>query len=76
MGLNLKASLFGAICGMFLFAAPSGSAVLSGVNADGLDASIVEKTAHTTPAGKNCVKWTRRWNTRHGFGHRRCVQWR
>lgn len=78
MRLKLKAPLFGAVCGMLLLAAtPSGSAVLpSGVNADAFAVAGLQKATHTTPAGKQCLKWTRRFNSRHGYGHRRCVHWR
>lgn len=77
---NLKTYAFGALCGTLLFAAPYGAAAFSGgidPSASGLSTiPAVEQIAATVPAGKRCVKWTRRWNTRHGFGHRRCVQWR
>ncbi len=81
MPKDMKAALFGALCGGLLIAAsPSNSAVLSNaadLRADRVSASsLVEQVAHGAPAGSRCVKWTRRWNTRHGFGHRRCVQWR
>lgn len=76
----LKLSAFGALCGAALFAAPFGAAAFSG-GADSSPASVseipaIQQVAATAPAGKRCVKWTRRWNNRHGFGHRRCVQWR
>lgn len=75
----LKAHLFGAVCGAVLFtAAPSDAAALSA--ADDLSKAyappLVQQISHGAPAGARCVKWTRRWNTRHGVGHRRCVQWR
>ncbi len=80
MGKSFKASLFGAVCGMLLFAGPSSAGVVpSGVTPDenGVSAfSLTQQVSRQTPAGARCVKWTRRWNTRHGFGHRRCVQWR
>ncbi len=81
MRLDIKAPVFGAVFGSMLLAAtPSSSAVLSnaaelgdfGVSAS----SLVQQVSHGAPAGARCVKWTRRWNTRHGFGHRRCVHWR
>ncbi len=28
------------------------------------------------PPGKECIKWTRRFSSSHGFGHRRCVHWK
>jgi hypothetical protein len=73
-----KASMFGAACGTLLFlATPSNSAVITSPVTDKAlsDFSSVQKVSHTTQTGQ-CIKWTRRWNTRHGFGHRRCVQWR
>lgn len=74
----LRASLFGGVCGtLLLVAAPSSSAVVTSAGVDKVlsDSSGLQTASHTTEA-KQCVKWTRRWNTRHGFGHRRCVQWR
>jgi hypothetical protein len=81
MGINLKAPLFASVCGaLLLVATPSISAVLSGaadLREEGAStSSLVQQVSHGAPAGKRCVKWTRRWNTRHGVGHRRCVQWR
>jgi len=79
MRRDFKISLFGAACGMLLFVAtPAGSAVLSSAaNLDHASASsVVQQTTFAAPPGKRCVKWTRRWNTRHGFGRRRCVHWR
>jgi hypothetical protein len=79
MRLQVKASIFGVACSAFLLiGTASQAAVLSGV-ADLNEVAVFPMTQqvhHTTPAGAKCVKWTRRWNTRHGFGHRRCVQWR
>jgi hypothetical protein len=74
-----KISLFGAVCGAILFASTaSHSAVLSGLASpdEGLSTPSLAQQAAYAPPGKRCIKWTRRWNTRHGFGHRRCVQWR
>lgn len=81
MGWNPKPALFGAVCGALLLAStPSISAALSSaadLNGDGLSySSIVQQAAFDAPAGKRCLKWTRRWNPRHGFGRRRCIQWR
>lgn len=28
------------------------------------------------PGGKHCVKWTRRYHSSLGFGHRRCIHWK
>ncbi len=78
MRQHLQVSLFAGVCATLLLAAsPSESAVTvtAGANEVSSDFSGVQTASHTTQA-KQCVKWTRRWNTRHGFGHRRCVQWR
>jgi len=76
--LHLKTSLLVAACGAFFFVVnPSHSAVLSSAaQLDDAGASSLVQQVHAAPAGARCIKWTRRWNTRHGFGHRRCVQWR
>jgi hypothetical protein len=78
--MHFKAVLFGAVGATLLFAAAPASAAMPSdfapVTGDGASSSLVQKISHTVPAGARCVKWTRRWNTRHGFGHRRCVQWR
>ncbi len=43
---------------------------------DGLS-PLVQKVKHYgPPAGKKCLKWARRYSSTHGFGHRRCVQWK
>ncbi|WP_424363259.1 hypothetical protein [Methylocystis parvus] len=71
----LSIASFGAL---LLVAPPSHAAALSGASnltSDALTSSLVQQV-HAAPAGAKCIKWTRRWNTRHGFGHRRCVQWR
>ncbi|MEK4035679.1 hypothetical protein WOC76_05080 [Methylocystis sp. IM3] len=77
---NPKLAVFGAVCGALLLAStPSISAVLSNaadLGGEKLALTSVQQSAFEAPAGKKCVKWTRRWNTRHGFGRRRCVQWR
>jgi hypothetical protein len=74
---SLKASLFGAACGMLLFAVPSEAGTLpSGVSQEDVATLSQVTLTHAAPAGARCIKWTRRWNTRHGVGHRRCVQWR
>jgi hypothetical protein len=81
MHSNPRAPLVGAICAAFLASAlPAEASLLS--SGFGLDAqspnvsSVVEDAVYGPPAGKRCLKWTRRWNTRHGIGVRRCVQWR
>jgi hypothetical protein len=76
--MRFKGIMFGGFCASMLFAAaPASAAALS--NPAALDevasaSSLVQTVHHTTPAGATCVKWTRRWNTSHGVGHRRCVQ--
>lgn len=79
MRMLAKASIYGAVCGAFLLVGTTSQAVaLSGAaNLNELSTlSLTQQVHHTTPPGTRCVKWTRRWNMRHGFGHRRCVQWR
>lgn len=78
--MRLKGIIFGGFCASLLFGAAPASAVMLSDSA-ALDerataSSLIQTVSHTTPAGARCVKWTRRWNTRHGVGHRRCVQWR
>lgn len=79
MRFDIKAPMFGAVA-ILLAATPAGSAVLSNVaNIGDYGASAsppFQQVSHGAPAGARCIKWTRRWNFRHGFGHRRCVQWR
>jgi len=78
--MHCKGIIFGGFCALLLFAAaPASAAMLFSPTAldDGASASsLIQTVSHPTPAGARCVKWTRRWNTRHGVGHRRCVQWR
>lgn len=81
MRKNFRAPLFGALCGAFLFAAtaPGSAAPLSvaSPNEDGVSASLLLQLArYNAPAGKKCLKWTRRWSPSLGFGRRRCVHWR
>lgn len=77
MGRLLKTSFFGAACGLLLFAAPSQAGTLpSGVSQESIATTSQLTLVHAAPAGARCVKWTRRYNMRHGFAHRRCVQWR
>lgn len=68
-----------AVGGAMLFASTASDAtILSGLSGESAGVSappLVQQATHI-PAGSRCIKWTRRWNTRHGFGHRRCVQWR
>ncbi len=81
MLLRQMAPLFGVACVAFLASAlPADASILSGGAAIEAVASSpsshVQLAAHGAPAGKRCIEWTRRWNTRHGVGHRRCVRWR
>jgi hypothetical protein len=80
MKKNYSAALLGALCGTFLFAAtaPGSATPLNGtlLQEDARPASLVQEISHTTAHGAKCLKWTRRWNHRHGFGHRRCVHWK
>ncbi|GLI93565.1 hypothetical protein [Methylocystis echinoides] len=74
---NIKISLFGAVCGAFLLAsAASHATVISGLGAPGASALPLTDQVAFNPATDRCLKWTRRWNTRHGFARRRCVHWR
>ena len=74
------APIGGAICAAFLASAlPAGAGVLSGSAIDTATPAAtysVQLTAYGAPAGARCLKWTRRWNPRHGIGVRRCVRWR
>jgi hypothetical protein len=79
--MHLKGIIIGAFGAALLFAAaPASAGALSSpasLGDDGASASsLIPTVSHGVPAGARCVKWTRRWNMRHGFGHRRCVQWR
>jgi hypothetical protein len=77
MRKNIKIALFGAACGALLLASTaSHSTVLSGVANPGASAIPFTQQAAFDPASNKCLKWTRRWNSRHGYGHRRCVHWR
>lgn len=78
MRCDIKRPVFGALIGSLMLAAPFPEAVAlpAAVDHDALAPSLVQQISHGAPAGARCIKWTRRWNTRHGFGHRRCVQWR
>lgn len=79
MRLHLKTALLSAACGVFMSAAGSSQAAMM-FDADDLRetaaSSLVQQTTFGPPPGARCIKWTRRWTTRHGFGRRRCVQWR
>ena len=80
MRKNLKTTLFGAICGAFLFAAtaPASAGPLSAAvpQEDGGSTSLVQHAKSHHPAyGRKCLHWQRRWNSRHGYGRRRCTHW-
>ena len=75
------ASLIGVLCAAFLATAlPAEASPLSSGAAIDVQASsatsLLQEAAFGPPAGRRCIKWTRRWNPRHGIGVRRCVQWR
>lgn len=77
MGRTLETAFFGAAFGMLLFVAPSEAGTLPiGKTSDSVSALSQSTLVHSKPTGARCVKWTRRWNTRHGFGRRHYVQWR
>jgi hypothetical protein len=69
----------GAVCGSFFLASAP-------VSAGPLSVSVPQESAATSffqevrhfgpPPGKQCIKWTRRFNSAHGFGHRRCIHWK
>lgn len=81
MRRNLKTALFGALCGAFLFAAaaPGSAGPLSTpipLESFG-STSLVQKVArYSPPEGKQCIRWTRRYSSSHGFGRLRCVHWK
>ena len=81
MRRKLKAILFGALCGAFLFAATAPSLagrMSAGVpQEDNGSTSLLQQIRAVHPAtGRHCLKWRRTWNTRHGFARRHCVHWR
>jgi hypothetical protein len=72
-------ALLGAVCGaFFLAAAPVSAGPLSvAIPQESGYASLFQEVTHFgPPPGKQCIKWTRRFNSRHGYGHRRCVHWK
>jgi hypothetical protein len=75
---SLKPFLMSAVCGGFVLAAATcASAAPLAVAIPQQDASLVQSVRHFgPPPGKECVKWTRRFNSAHGFGHRRCIHWK
>gem|GEM_PF-4875595 len=79
MRVYLRAALLTATCGAFLYGATASQAAMifdAGDFPADATTSLVQQISHGAPPGARCIKWTRRWNHRHGFGHRRCVQWR
>jgi hypothetical protein len=81
MHTGFKAPLLNAVIGALFLIAPTSEATALSAATDlseqgASPSSLVQQVSHGAPAGTRCMKWTRRWNTRHGFGHRRCVQWR
>jgi hypothetical protein len=80
MKKNYSAALLGALCGTFLFAAtaPGSATPLNGslLRDEAKPTSLVQTIAHTAPHGAKCLDYNRRWNQRHGFGHRRCIHWK
>lgn len=77
---NIKAKLTAALCGAFLFGAtvpgwsgPMNVAIPQGET--GLAPLVAQAKHYPAPAGKKCLKWTRRWHSSLGMGHKRCVHW-
>ena len=81
MHWKLKATLFGVLCGAFLF-----DATVPGLTApisiavprlnDGTLSGFQQIRAVHPASGRHCLAWRRTWNSRHGIAHRRCVHWR
>jgi hypothetical protein len=74
---HIKKGIFSVACGAFLLGAPlEASAAPNLYIPQGVagPVSFVQQSHYHGPH-KTCLKWTRRWNTRHGVGHRRCVHW-
>lgn len=82
MRINRSATWSGVLCGAFLFvaAAPASATPFGAglVRDDAASASSILHLAkkYDAPTGKRCIKWNRRWNPSHGFGHRRCIHWK
>lgn len=75
-----KSKLTAALCGAFLFSAgaqawagPMSIAVPQAE--EGLAPLVAQAKHYPAPAGKKCLKWTRRWHSSLGMGHKRCVHW-
>jgi hypothetical protein len=78
---NLKTTLFGALCGAFLFTATAptlAGPLSSGVpqQNSGSTPLVQQASSHHSASGRKCLKWRRTWNPRQGIAHRRCVHWR
>jgi hypothetical protein len=68
-----------AVCGaLFFTVAPVSAGPLSvALPQENGASSFVQEVAHYgPPPGARCIKWTRRYNPSHGFGHRRCIHWK
>lgn len=80
MHKSIKGVPLWALCGAFFLAAaaPVSAGPLSvAIPQESGPSSLVQEAHHFgPPPGKQCIKWTRRFNSRHGYGHRRCVHWR
>lgn len=80
MRRSIKGASLGAVCGAFFLAAaaPASAGPLSvAVPQQSGSTSFVQEVRHFgPPPGTQCIKWTRRFNSRHGCGHRRCVHWK
>jgi hypothetical protein len=78
MRYSLKGVL-AALCGAFFLAAIPASAGPMSIGAPqeiGPSPLVSQVTHFGPPPGKTCIKWTRRFNSAHGFGHRRCIHWK
>jgi hypothetical protein len=79
MPKSIRSAALGAVCGaIFLAVAPvSAGPVSIAVPQETGAMSLFQEVRHFgPPPGKQCIKWTRRFNPSHGFGHRRCVHWK
>jgi hypothetical protein len=76
----IKHASLGAVFGAIFLAAaaPSSAGPLSmDISPESELTAMILQTSHFgPPPGKQCIKWTRRFNSRHGYGHRRCVHWK
>ena len=77
-GFN-KAKFAAALCGAFLFGGGAWAGPMSAAipqSKEGLAPLVAQARQYPPPAGKTCLKWTRRWHSSLGMGHRRCVHWK